>query len=154
MQTLRFNFRGVGESGGSYANGEGEADDLKTLVEWVEKANPYPQHGKPTQIWLAGFSFGSYVAMQLAQSQVFSGLVTIAPPVNHFDFQENIQLSCPWILVQGEDDDVVPSREVYAWVEKLKIKPELIRIEGAGHFFHGKLGELKGLLVDSIASRR
>lgn len=145
MQTIRFNFRGVGKSTGTYAEGEGELEDLFAVLEWVKEEDP------ETAIWLAGFSFGAYIAIRAAAVKTVAGLVTIAPPVNHFPFEETPIISCPWIIVQGEADEVVPATEVLAWIETLDPKPIFVPFPGVGHFFHGSLMELRTALLQILA---
>ncbi|MHB1947390.1 MAG: alpha/beta hydrolase [Gammaproteobacteria bacterium] len=148
IATVRFNFRGVGKSTGSHADGVGEVDDLLTVVEWVKKMCP------ENKLWLAGFSFGGYIAARVATQIPIAQLVTIAPQVSRFTSGEFPPITVPWVLVQGEEDDVISPQEVYAWIETLEHKPVLIRIPGAGHFFHGKLLELRDQLVQALQKNR
>lgn len=144
LHTVRFNFRGVGKSEGSYGEGIGETEDLRAVSAWV-RAN-YP--GQP--IWLAGFSFGCYVAMRIAAAEEVAQLVTIAPAVNHVDFAGADQVRCPWLLIMGEADEIVPVEDVKAWVKKLSVPVRSVFLPGVSHFFHSSLGllseELKGNL--------
>jgi alpha/beta superfamily hydrolase len=139
LATVRFNFRGVGKSEGIYDEGKGEVQDLIAIVDWVKKNNP------ENSLWLAGFSFGSYVAAVGATVLPCEKLICIAPPVTRFGFVD-LKVQCPWIVVQGEEDDVVIPSDVYAWVDSQSNKPVLIKIPGASHFFHGKLMELRDQL--------
>jgi len=139
LATVRFNFRGVGKSTGTHADGVGEVDDLLAVVDWVKKTCP------DNQLWLAGFSFGGYIAARVATQIPVAQLVTVAPQASRFT-AEFPPIIVPWVLVQGEEDDVVSPQEVYAWIDTLEHKPVLIRIPGAGHFFHGKLLELRDRL--------
>lgn len=140
LATVRFNFRGVGKSAGSFSDGIGEVDDLLAVVNWVKQV--CPDH----ELWLAGFSFGGYIAAKVATQIPVAQLVTVAPQASRFtaDFPP---ITVPWVLVQGEEDEVVSPQEVYAWIDTLTIKPILIRIPDAGHFFHGKLLELRDELM-------
>lgn len=142
MQTLRFNFRGVGQSQGQYREGEGELQDLYAILAWLKKATP------EAAIWLAGFSFGAFISIRAAMEEKgIEGLVSVAPPVNHFSLKGPVKIACPWIVVQGDRDEVVPLEAVLSWVEGLNPKPRLIRFPQAGHFFHGGLTELKEALI-------
>jgi alpha/beta superfamily hydrolase len=141
LRTIRFNFRGVGKSAGVFDHGDGETKDLLTIVEWSKQNFP------TAPIWLAGFSFGSYVAAKAATQITAEKLVCVAPPVLNFPMQTIPPITCPWVVVQGEEDEVVSPAAVFSWVEEREPKPLLIRIEGAGHFFHGKLIELREKLV-------
>lgn len=145
MQTIRFNFRGVGKSTGSYADGVGEQQDLAFIIEWARQSSPQ------AEIWLAGFSFGAYISISVAAKNNYAGLVSIAPPVNHFAFDELPVITYPWIIAQGDQDDVVPAVEVYAWIDKLEPQPKVLRFPEAGHFFHGGLTLLKEKLIEELS---
>ncbi|MDR2871946.1 MAG: alpha/beta hydrolase [Xanthomonadaceae bacterium] len=137
VATVRFNFRGVGQSAGQFDDGAGEADDLRAIAAWVRQQRP------EWSLWLAGFSFGAYVSLLVADALNADGLISIAPPVGRWDFSKIVQPHCPWLVVQGEDDEIVDPHEVYAWVESLIPPPELLRIPEASHFFHHKLIDLR-----------
>jgi alpha/beta superfamily hydrolase len=137
ITTIRFNFRGVMRSEGRYDNGEGELQDLLAVIDWVQNEKT------KNQIWLAGFSFGAYIAAKAATQIKVNRLVTVAPPVQHFPMQNLPPITCPWVLVQGELDDVVPAKDVLAWAESRQPQPTIIRFPQAGHYFHGQLGELR-----------
>lgn len=141
LRTLRFNFRGVGKSNGVYAEGRGEMQDLLTLIQWVKINFP------SDPIWLAGFSFGAYVATMAAMQVEVARLITVAPQVSRFAECGPIHIRCPWILVQGEQDEVIAPAEVFNWFETLNPQPTLIRFPAAGHFFHGQLIELRQQLI-------
>ena len=102
------------------------------------------------EIWLAGFSFGAYVAAKAATLLPISRLVTVAPAVHHFPMQDLPPITCPWVLVQGEQDDVVPPQAVFDWAESRDPKPIILRFPEAGHFFHGQLGELRARLEEVL----
>jgi alpha/beta superfamily hydrolase len=144
VSSVRFNFRGVGKSSGSFAEGSGELDDLLAIVDWVKQTR------SNDKVWLAGFSFGAGVSAHAATQIPVAQLVSIAPPVPRFGLPNLPPVLCPWLVVQGEEDDVVIPEDVYAWVETRKPQPELIRIPGAGHFFHGKLMELRHKLEEAL----
>lgn len=141
LKSLRFNFRGVGKSEGQHDFGMGETDDVIALAQWIKTQFP------EDDIWLAGFSFGGFVAARASLILKPSHLITIAPQVSRFIESDLISVPCPWLLVQGEKDDVVHSEQVFEWVETLDPTPNVIRIPEAGHFFHGKLVELREQLV-------
>lgn len=146
LRTIRFNFRGVGESSGSYADGMGEVDDLFSVLAWVKQCRP------EDEIWLAGFSFGSYIATRGAISPEVKQLVSIAPPVESFNFKVLPMPHCPWLIIQGENDEIVSPPAVYSWWADLDPSPHLIRMPDAGHFFHGKLIELRQILITSLTA--
>ncbi|MBV9575462.1 MAG: alpha/beta fold hydrolase [Gammaproteobacteria bacterium] len=142
--TVRFNFRGVGGSEGQYDQGNGELDDLLAVINWVQQERQF------RELWLAGFSFGSFVAAKAAAQIPISKLITIAPPVEHFPMQSLPPIECPWILAQGERDEVVPPEKVFAWAEHRKPKPFILRFPEADHFFHGQLNELRTRLEEAL----
>ncbi|OGT63438.1 MAG: hypothetical protein A3E85_01185 [Gammaproteobacteria bacterium RIFCSPHIGHO2_12_FULL_45_12] len=137
LNTVRFNFRGVGRSEGRFDEGYGELEDLLAVIDWVQQAHA------DQEIWLAGFSFGAFIAAKAATEVAVGRLVTVAPPIQHFPLQDLPRISCPWVLVQGERDDVVPPQQVLMWAESRKPPPLILRFPEAGHFFHGQLQELR-----------
>jgi uncharacterized protein len=142
--TFRFNFRGVGASAGKFDNGRGEADDLAAVVEEGRRRFP------GAALWLGGFSFGAFVALKAAARAAPVKLIAVAPPVARFDLGEVVHPDCDWMLAQGDADDVVPPDSVLDWAAKQPRKPRLHVLAGAGHFFHGRLHELKPLLLDFL----
>jgi len=144
LATVRFNYRGVGASEGEYGEIEGECADLRAIIAWVKQVLPH------TQLCLAGFSFGSFIAASTAQDYSVQHLLSIAPAVTHANFTALRRPTCPWLVVQGEADEVVPAEEVCAWAETVEPALELIRLAGVGHFFHGQLVKLRELLITHI----
>jgi hypothetical protein len=144
LHTIRFNFRGVGESEGEYDEGYGETDDLFAVTEWVRHSRP------DDELWLGGFSFGSYITLRGAQNLKLGQLISIAPPVTRFEFTEFQQPECPWLVVQGDEDEVVRYEDVAKWVECCVPKPDFLVMEQAGHFFHRRLMDLRGLLKNGV----
>lgn len=145
LNTVRFNFRGVGQSEGRFDHGNGEADDLIAVIDWIQR-----QHAG-TDFWLAGFSFGAYVAAKTAAAFPAKALVTVAPPVENFPMQELPPIHCKWILAQGEKDEVVPAKAVLEWANQQNPKPEILVFPDAGHFFHGQLLELRGRIEQALS---
>jgi len=141
---LRFNFRGVGRSSGSFDQGAGETEDALAAVDWLTAQHP----GLP--LWLAGFSFGAYVALRAQSQRPVRKLVTVAPAVERFDAAAVVTPSMPWLLVQGDADDVVPPQAVLDWAAALTPPPRLAVLKGAGHFFHGRLNELRDAVVSGL----
>lgn len=139
--SLRFNFRGVGKSVGTFDNGIGEIDDALAAIAWFMAQHP----GLP--LWLGGFSFGGYVALRAQSQRPVERLVTVAPAVQRFAATPIVPPVCPWLLVQGDADDVVPPGEVLGWAQGLARQPQLAVLPGAGHFFHGRLNELREAVV-------
>ncbi|MGH8234912.1 MAG: alpha/beta hydrolase [Rhodanobacteraceae bacterium] len=144
LATVRFNFRGVGVSVGEFDNGDGESGDLVAVVQWVRKARP------DDALWLAGFSFGSYVALRCARSLAADALITVAPPAGMYELDEIAMPDCPWLVVQGEEDEVVDPQAVFDWIGTLDPKPTLIRMPDTGHFFHRRLMDLRGVVKNAV----
>jgi alpha/beta superfamily hydrolase len=144
LATVRFNFRGVGASTGAFDNGDGESGDLVAVAQWVRKARP------GDALWLAGFSFGSYVALRSARSLGADALVLVAPPAGRYDFGEIAAPGCPWLVVQGEEDEVVDPQSVFDWIEGLDPKPTVVRMPDTGHFFHRRLMDLRGAVKNAV----
>lgn len=148
VRTVRFNFRGVQKSQGVFAHAIGELDDLLAVYAWVKRVLPH------TEIWLAGFSFGSLVALKAtARIPEVKQLITVAPPVGVSYFQDVPPVFCPWLLIQGEQDEIISSKTVFSWVETLEQKPVVINIAETGHFFHRKLHLIKHALCDQLTGR-
>ncbi len=143
LHTIRFNFRGVGESEGEFDNGVGESEDLLSIYHWAHSL--FPDY----DVWLAGFSFGSYVALRASSEIKPSQFLTVAPPVERYDYSELTIPKCPWLVIQGEEDDVVTPKAVYDYVNSLDPRPQLVTFK-AGHFFHRRLIDLKGAIINGI----
>ena len=141
FETLRFNFRGTEESEGSFDNGIGELDDALAALHWLSDRHP------DLPIWLAGFSFGAAMAVKAAAAEPVDGLVAVAPAISRFAQGLETQPSCPWLIVQGDEDELVDVEETVAWVDSLEPGPELLIINGGEHFFHGRLGELRDAVM-------
>jgi uncharacterized protein len=136
--TVRFNFRGVGASAGKYDNGIGELADALAAVEWTRK------HFGCDALWLAGFSFGAATALQAAtQGARPLRLVTIAPPVGRIITEPLPRPECPWLIVQGDQDELIELAAVQQWAAGFEPGPQLRVVAGAEHFFHGKLTQLR-----------
>jgi alpha/beta superfamily hydrolase len=135
--TWRFNFRGVGGSAGSYDEGRGETDDLLAVVRAARARDP----GLP--LWLGGFSFGAFVALRGHGAAQAARLLTVAPPVGRWDFSGLEPPRCPWLVIQGDADELVDHREVAAWLAAFAPQAQLHRVPEAEHFFHGRLHEVR-----------
>lgn len=144
-RVVRFNFRGVEKSEGEYAEGIGEADDLMAVLSWVESVRPNDN------IILAGFSFGSYVVARAAQQAIGGGsriqsLLLVAPAVENYDFENYTSFGVPLGVISGDSDEVVDPQKISCWFDSVATEKKMETLEGAGHFFHGQLGELKVLV--------
>lgn len=144
LRTVRFNFRGVGASEGRFDDGYGETDDLFAVTEWVRRSRPNDA------LWLGGFSFGAYVTARAALNLNLGQLISIAPPVDRYGFASLARPPCPWLVVAGDEDDVVPIEAIRSWAESLDPPPDLIVMPQAGHFFHRRLMDLRGLLKNGV----
>lgn len=142
--TVRFNFRGVGQSEGKFDDGNGEVEDLLAVAQWAQKAQP------EATLWLAGFSFGAYMAMRAVRLLPAKQLILVAPPVGNYPFAVLPNPTCPWLVIQGEEDEVVSAQAVFDWVAQLQDPPILIRMPQTGHFFHRKLMDLRGALKNTV----
>lgn len=148
MRTVRFNYRGVGKSEGSFAEGIGETDDVLAVLNWVKKTCP------DYALYLAGFSFGAYVSYRVASITKFreqlAHLISITMP-QYTGLAELPEPVCDWLLVQGENDEVVAPQVVFDWATSLHKQPELIKMPETSHFFHGKLVELRDIIIEELA---
>lgn len=142
---VRFNFRGVGESQGSHDHGVGEVDDALAVVDWAQKRWP------DRELWLLGFSFGGVIAAQAALRKGASVLVTVAPAVTRLALDAQASSLPRWLIVQGEDDDVVPASAVIDWLNDAPPGPQLVTLPQAGHFFHGQLNGLREIVQAFLA---
>ena len=140
---LRFNFRGVGRSEGSFDEGRGEMDDFRAALDVM--ASRYP--GLP--LWAAGFSFGSWVALETgAADPRVSALIGIAPPVTRYDFARTLESDKPKFFIQGDLDEICPLKKLREFYAKLKEPKEIVVIDGANHLFEGKTMEVGEAMED------
>lgn len=143
VTTLRFNFRGTGESEGEFDEGDGERQDLQAVVAWVRRERP------DALLWLAGFSFGAYVSIRASAGIEPAALISLAPPAGRWEFPAEAP-GMPWLVVQGEEDEVVDPQAVYDWLRDIR-PPHLTlaKMPGTSHFFHGKLVDLRGVVKNT-----
>jgi len=141
------NFRGVGASAGSYDAGRGETADALAVIAYGRRRWPN------AALWLAGFSFGGAVAVRAAGEAGPQRLIAVAPGITTITVTDAAPPACPWLIVQGDADEVVPPEAVRAWAQKLSPAPEMRVLPGAGHFFHGRLNELRDVVLAFMASR-
>lgn len=142
--TLRFNFRGVGSSEGAFDDGRGEVDDALCAAAWMRSRYP----GLP--LWLAGFSFGAAMAIRAAAKTEVAGLVSVAPAARRFAGELSVQPRCPWLIVHGDNDELVPVEDTIEWVNSLEPGPALNVFEDTTHFFHGRLAELRSVVAEFV----
>ena len=142
--TVRFNFRGTGGSEGAFDEGRGEQDDLRAVAAWVRAQRP------DDALWLGGFSFGAYVSLRLAEELQPGLLISIAPPAGRWDFDSIALPTMPWLVVQGEADEIVDPQAVYDWLDRTNAQAELVRMPDTSHFFHRKLIDLRGAVKHGV----
>jgi len=140
MNVLRFNFRGVEESEGTWDEGQGESEDVRTALQWLEQKNPN------APLWFSGFSFGCYAGLQAAKNYPHvQRMVAVAPAVNIWSFDFMQGETRPLTVIQGTQDEIVPCASVLAWCNDYP-QIDLHQIEGAGHFFEKHMDEMCGYL--------
>lgn len=151
--TLRFNFRGVGRSQGEFDNGIGELSDAASALDWLQQFNPEAQ-----TTWVAGFSFGAWIGMQLLMRRPeIKGFISVAPPANLYDF--GFLAPCPssGLIVNGSADEVVTPSGVQKLVDKLKTQKHITitheTIEGANHFFEKEMDQLQSVIEGYLDMR-
>jgi len=146
FSVLRFNFRGVGRSQGSFDQGVGELSDAAAALDWLQLTNDNAQ-----QCWIAGFSFGAWIGMQLLMRRPeIDGFISISPPANMYDFSFLAPCPSSGLLLHGGEDSVVPTEDVDKLAEKLKTQKGITItqecIPGANHFFEG----MEDVMVDEV----
>lgn len=152
FSVLRFNFRGVGRSEGSWDRGEGELADAGAALDWLHLHNE-----DASGVWIAGFSFGAWIAAHaLMRRPEIDGFVLVAPPADKYDFAFLEPCPCDGMIVQGSADTVVPKEAVDKLAERLGRKKHTVDyrvVEGAGHFFENEMETLQGLIDGYLAER-
>lgn len=144
---LRFNFRGVGSSAGEFDEGPGEMDDVRAALDFMHARYP------DVPMWAAGFSFGSWVALETgAADPRVTVLIGIAPPVTreHYSFEATLETTKPKFLVHGDLDRIVPLNDLWAFYARLKEPKELAVIAGANHLFEGHTRDVGDALEDLL----
>jgi alpha/beta superfamily hydrolase len=142
---LRFNFRGVGLSDGSYADGIGEMDDFRAALDFMHQRHP------SARLWAGGFSFGSWVALTIgAGDPRVSTLIGLAPPLARYDFEPVRVSAKPKFFVQGEFDELCPLKEMQRFYARAEEPKELIVIDGADHLFDGRTIEVGEAVEDLL----
>ena len=137
---VRFNFRGVGRSEGTFDEGRGEAADALAALKHAQAR--YDSAGRALPVALAGFSFGAYVQTIVAQSVAAERLVLVGPAVGRFAVGA---VPADTIVIHGEEDDVVPLADVFAWARPQALP--IVVFPGCGHFFHGRLLQLQAAII-------
>lgn len=151
INVVRFNYRGVGNSQGEYGDITGEVKDGSAVIKWLQS------QFQVERIFLAGFSFGAYIAAKQVElfassSLVFPHILLVAPSVEHSPFNELGDLPAATTVIMGGLDEIVPFEAVSDWVANQNPKPEMITFEQATHFFHGQLINLKKQIKSTLAA--
>ena len=146
VAALRFNFRGVGRSVGTFDAGPGEKEDFKAAIDYVSERFP------DLPIWAAGMSFGSWIAMTVgAQDSRVSLLLGIAPPVDRYDFDVLRTCTLPKFIIHGESDELISIKEIRKFYSQIPEPKELVTIEDANHLFEGKTSLVGEAVEDLLA---
>jgi uncharacterized protein len=150
FSTLRFNFRGVGRSQGSFARGEGELSDAASALDWLQTYNQ-----NAAGCWIGGFSFGAWIGMQLLMRRPeIDSFISIAPPASMYDFSFLAPCPSSGLIVHGDADEIVAPESVQKLVNKLShqrdIKINYQLLKGANHFFNDKMPELEQVVSDYL----
>jgi uncharacterized protein len=146
VPVLRFNFRGVGRSAGSFSDGVGEQEDFRAALAFM--AARYPD---VKRIWCGGMSFGSWVAMTVgAGDPLVTSLIGIACPVSRYDYSPVVASNRPTFLVHGERDELASLKDIRRFYASLPEPKELVVIDGADHLFDGKASEVGDAIEDLL----
>ena len=153
FSVLRFNFRGVGRSQGLFDNGPGELSDAATALDWMQSFNPDSR-----SCWIAGVSFGSWIAMQLLMRRPeIEGFIAVAPPANLYDFSFLAPCPSSGVMINGAADRVVPTDSVVSLVERLKTQKGVVIkhqvVPEANHFFESKVDDLMEIVDGYLDDR-
>ncbi len=154
FSVMRFNFRGVGRSQGTYDEGIGELSDAASALDWLQQQNP-----EASTCWIGGFSFGSWIAMQLLMRRPeIEGFLTVAPPANLYDFSFLAPCPSSGLIIQGNRDEIVPHEDVIKLKEKIITQKgrvvDYTEVNNADHYFRNQLDELNSVVHEYMTGRR
>ena len=145
IPTLRFNFRGVGQSTGTYDEGRGEMDDARYALDFLSPRYP----GLP--VILAGFSFGAYIALRVAAiDDRVQTMIGLGVPARMFDGEYLKDSHKPKLFIQGTADEQAPYDLAVQWFEHVPAPKSMVAVQGADHFFQGHLDEVQAIVIDFI----
>lgn len=153
FSAIRFNFRGVGKSEGMHDKGEGELTDTAAVLDWIQSINQGQR-----QLWVAGFSFGALIGMQLLMRRPeIAGFVSVCPPANLYDFSFLAPCPVSGMIINGADDEVCPTANVDKLVEKLNsqkgITIDYRVIPNCDHSFKDNLHVIKTCITDYLSTK-
>ncbi len=145
IPALRFNFRGVGHSTGTYDEGRGEMDDVRFALEFLSRRYP----GLP--VILSGFSFGAYVALRVAPiDDRVQAMIGLAVPARMFEGEYLQDSHKPKLIIQGTKDELAPYPLTSQWFEQVPAPKSLVAVQGADHFFQGQLDEIQAIIISYV----
>jgi uncharacterized protein len=145
IPALRFNFRGVGHSTGTYDEGRGEMDDVRSALEFLSRRYP----GLP--VILAGFSFGAYVGLRVAAiDDRVQAMIGLGVPARSFNGDTLQGCHKPKLFIHGTEDELAPYDLTVKWFEQVPAPKRLVAVQGADHFFQGRLEEVQAIITDFI----
>lgn len=145
MPALRFNFRGVGHSTGTYDEGRGEMDDVRFALEFLSRRYP----GLP--VILGGFSFGAYIALRVAViDDRVQAMIGLSVPARMFEGEYLQGSHKPKLIIQGTKDELAPYPLASQWFEQVPAPKSLVAVQGADHFFQGHLDEIQAIIVSFV----
>ena len=150
---LRFNFRGIGRSQGEFDHGMGELSDAAAALDWVQTLHPDSKN-----CWVAGYSFGAWIGMQLLMRRPeIEGFISVAPQPNSYDFSFLAPCPSSGLIIHGDKDRVAPGKDVQGLVDKLKAQKGIVitqkTMPGANHFFSEHADELMAECSDYLDRR-
>ena len=145
IPTLRFNFRGVGHSTGTYDEGRGEMDDVRFALEFLSRRYP----GLP--VILCGFSFGAYVGLRVAVvDDRVQAMIGLSVPSRMFEGEYLEGSHKPKLIIQGTKDELAPYALASQWFEQVPAPKSLVAVQDADHFFQGHLDEIQAIIVSFV----
>jgi len=145
IPTLRFNFRGVGHSSGTYDEGHGEMDDVRYSLEFLSR------HYPSVPVILGGFSFGSYVGLRIAAvDDRVQAIIGLGVPARMFDMDTLQDSHKPKLFIHGTEDELAPYELARRWFEQLPAPKSMVAVPGADHFFQGYLDEVQAIIVNFV----
>ena len=145
IPALRFNFRGVGHSTGTYDEGRGEMEDVRFAIEFLSRRYP----GLP--VILGGFSFGAYVALRVAViDDRVQAMIGLGVPARMFEGEHLEGSHKPKLIIQGTKDELAPYALTAQWFEQVPAPKSLVAVQGADHFFQGHLDEIQAIIISFV----
>ena len=142
--TLRFNFRGTCDSTGMFDNGIGEQEDIRAAMSWLME-NSYQK------ICLAGYSFGAKMnALVVSKGCEIEDHIMVSPPVGFMSFDEIKKMPSTGLIVTGANDEIAPKEQIQEHINQWQIDPQYEIIKDCDHFYSGRLGKLKAILIDYL----